>query len=128
MFGLNLAKKAAAVTAAVAAAATTCLLGAPTASAAPQPIVGGSTTTAAAYPYVMQITDASQNQFCGGTLVSATKVVTAAHCMVGETTSSVEWSAAAPTSTAPTAPSARSARSGSTRATWTPPTVTTWPS
>ena len=38
---------------------------------------------------MMQITDASQNQFCGGTLVSATKVVTAAHCMVGETTSSV---------------------------------------
>jgi secreted trypsin-like serine protease len=37
----------------------------------------------------MQITDASQNQFCGGTLVSATKVVTAAHCMVDETTSSV---------------------------------------
>ncbi|MGI3201264.1 S1 family peptidase [Streptomyces sp. GLT-R25] len=88
MFGLTLAKKAAAVTAAV-AAATTCLLGATTASAAPQPIVGGSTTTAAAYPYVMQITDASQSQFCGGTLVSATKVVTAAHCMVGETTSSV---------------------------------------
>ncbi|MFD9195867.1 S1 family peptidase [Streptomyces phaeochromogenes] len=89
MFGLTLVKKAAAVTAAVAAAATTCLLGATTASAAPQPIVGGSTTTAAAYPYVMQITDASQSQFCGGTLVSATKVVTAAHCMVGETTSSV---------------------------------------
>lgn len=89
MFGLTLAKKAAAVTAAVAAAATTCLLGATTASAAPQPIVGGSTTTAAAYPYVMQITDSSQNQFCGGTLVSATKVVTAAHCMVDETTSSV---------------------------------------
>ncbi|MCZ4515238.1 serine protease [Streptomyces sp. ActVer] len=89
MFGLTLAKKAAAVTAAVAAAATTCLLGANTASAAPQPIVGGSTTTAAAYPYVMQITDSSQNQFCGGTLVSATKVVTAAHCMVDETTSSV---------------------------------------
>ncbi|MEU5348324.1 serine protease [Streptomyces sp. NPDC020766] len=89
MFGLTLAKKAAAVTAAVAAAATTCLLGATTASAAPQPIVGGSTTTAATYPYVMQITDSSQNQFCGGTLVSATKVVTAAHCMVDETTSSV---------------------------------------
>ena len=89
MFGLNLAKKTAAVTAAVAAAATTCLLGATTASAAPQPIVGGTTTTASAYPYVMQITDSSQSQFCGGTLVSATKVITAAHCMVGESTSGV---------------------------------------
>ncbi|UPZ28203.1 serine protease [Streptomyces sp. LRE541] len=89
MFGLTFAKKAAATTAAVAAAATTCLLGATTASAAPAPIVGGTTTTAAAYPYVMQITTASQSQFCGGTLVSATKVVTAAHCMVGETPSSV---------------------------------------
>ncbi|MDX2543438.1 S1 family peptidase [Streptomyces sp. WI04-05B] len=89
MFGLARAKKAAAVLVATAAAASTALIAAPTAVAAPQPIVGGTTTTASAYPYVMQITDASQNQFCGGTLVSATKVVTAAHCMVGETTSSV---------------------------------------
>ena len=89
MFGLNRAKRSTAVVAAAAAAAATALLSAPTAVAAPQPIVGGSTTTTTSYPFVMQITDASQNQFCGGTLVSATKVVTAAHCMVGETTSSV---------------------------------------
>ncbi|WP_330286905.1 S1 family peptidase [Streptomyces sp. NBC_00576] len=89
MFGLARAKKAAAVLVATAAAASTALIAAPGAVAAPQPIVGGTTTTASAYPYVMQITDSSQNQFCGGTLVSATKVVTAAHCMVDETTSSV---------------------------------------
>ncbi|MFJ2829948.1 S1 family peptidase [Streptomyces sp. NPDC087263] len=89
MFGLNRAKKTAALCVATAAAAATALLGAPGAVAAPQPIVGGTTTTTTAYPFVMQITDASQNQFCGGTLVSATKVVTAAHCMVGETTSGV---------------------------------------
>jgi secreted trypsin-like serine protease len=82
--------KAATALAATAAAAGTLLFGAPSAAqAAVLPVVGGTTTTAAAYPFVMQITDASQNQFCGGTLVSATKVVTAAHCMVGETTSSV---------------------------------------
>ncbi|MFC9926095.1 S1 family peptidase [Streptomyces sp. NPDC127190] len=89
MFGLTRARKTAATLVATAAAAATALLASPTASAAPQPIVGGTTTTTAAYPFVMQITDASGNQFCGGTLVSATKVVTAAHCMAGESPSSV---------------------------------------
>ena len=89
MFGLTRARKTAVAIAATAAAAATALTAAPSAVAAPQPIVGGTTTTASAYPFMMQITDASQNQFCGGTLVSPTKVVTAAHCMVGETTSGV---------------------------------------
>ncbi|MGW3634969.1 S1 family peptidase [Streptomyces sp. NPDC005122] len=89
MFALNRATKTAALCTAAAAAAATALLCAPGAVAAPQPIVGGTTTTTTAYPFMMQITDASQNQFCGGTLVAADKVVTAAHCMVGETTSSV---------------------------------------
>ncbi|WP_030816474.1 S1 family peptidase [Streptomyces sp. NRRL F-2799] len=89
MFGLRRARKTAVTVLATAAAAATALVAAPAASAAPQPIVGGTTTTTSAYPYVMQITDASGNQFCGGTLVSAKKVVTAAHCMVGESTSSV---------------------------------------
>ncbi|MEU5593260.1 serine protease [Streptomyces sp. NPDC020298] len=89
MFGPNRARKTAALVAATAAAAATALLSAPTAQAAPQPIVGGTTTTTSTYPFMMQITDASGNQFCGGTLVAAKKVVTAAHCMVGESTSSV---------------------------------------
>ncbi|UXY30764.1 S1 family peptidase [Streptomyces sp. HUAS TT20] len=89
MFGLNRAKRSAAVVAATAAAAATALLSAPTAAAAPQPIVGGTTTTTTAYPFVMQITDASGNQFCGGTLVAAKKVITAAHCMVGESAGNV---------------------------------------
>ncbi|MBL1103565.1 serine protease [Streptomyces sp. 5-8] len=89
MFGPRRARKTAATLVATAAAAATALLASPTASAAPQPIVGGTTTTTTAYPFMMQITDASQNQFCGGTLVAPKKVVTAAHCMVGESTSSV---------------------------------------
>ncbi|MFI9804510.1 S1 family peptidase [Streptomyces sp. NPDC052301] len=88
MFGLRRARQFAVPVVACAAAATA-LLASPTASAAPQPIVGGTTTTTAAYPFVVQITDASGDQFCGGTLVAAKKVVTAAHCMAGESASSV---------------------------------------
>ncbi|MFE9452367.1 S1 family peptidase [Streptomyces sp. NPDC006739] len=87
MFGLTRARTAAPLVAAAAAASA--LTAAPPAVAAPQPIVGGTTTTTTDYPFVMQITDASGNQFCGGTLVAADKVVTAAHCMAGESTGGV---------------------------------------
>ncbi|MEW2619340.1 serine protease [Streptomyces sp. NPDC048106] len=89
MFGPTRARRTAAVLAATAAAAASALLASPTASAAPQPVVGGTATTTAAYPFIMQITDASGSQFCGGSLVAPDKVVTAAHCMAGETTGSV---------------------------------------
>ncbi|MGW0767145.1 S1 family peptidase [Streptomyces sp. NPDC002676] len=89
MFGPRRLRQAAATLVATAAAAATALIAAPTAMAAPQPIVGGTTTTTTAYPFAMQITDASGSQFCGGTLVAAKKVVTAAHCMVGEPKSSI---------------------------------------
>ncbi|MDQ0993764.1 trypsin-like serine protease [Streptomyces sp. V3I7] len=89
MFGLTRARQVAATLVAAAAAATTALIAAPSAVAAPLPIVGGTKTTTTAYPFMMQITDAAGGQFCGGTLVAARKVVTAAHCMAGESTGSV---------------------------------------
>jgi secreted trypsin-like serine protease len=72
----------AAVALAAVAAAVGGALFASGASAEPSTrIVGGSVTTTDRFPYVMQITDASQSQFCGGTLVTPRKVVTAAHCV-----------------------------------------------
>ncbi|MEU6572252.1 serine protease [Streptomyces sp. NPDC046805] len=89
MFGLTRVRQTAAVLVATAATAATALIAAPSAAAAPLPIVGGTTTTTTAYPFMMQITDAAGSQFCGGTLVAARKVVTAAHCMTGETTGGI---------------------------------------
>jgi secreted trypsin-like serine protease len=88
MFRLTRARQVIATLATVVATAAGLMVGTPAATAA-TPIVGGTVTTTTAYPYVVQITDASQNQFCGGTLVTSTKVITAAHCMVGETTSTI---------------------------------------
>ncbi|NYH77946.1 secreted trypsin-like serine protease [Actinopolyspora biskrensis] len=43
-------------------------------------VVGGETTRLGEAPWVAALTDRSGGQFCGGTLVAADKVVTAAHC------------------------------------------------
>jgi secreted trypsin-like serine protease len=72
----------------------------PTALAAPVPawasgelrIVGGSPSDTGQHPWMVALAsrsvygDARSGQFCGGTLVSPTKVVTAAHCLYDEST------------------------------------------
>ncbi|MEU5694481.1 serine protease [Actinosynnema sp. NPDC020468] len=52
-------------------------------------IVGGSRASTTQYPWVVYLATSSGFQYCGGTLVAANKVVTAAHCTVGDSPSAV---------------------------------------
>ncbi|SDP46490.1 Trypsin [Actinopolyspora xinjiangensis] len=51
-------------------------------SSAPRPIVGGEPAEVSEYPWAVYLVDSSGQQFCGGALVDADKVLTAAHCAV----------------------------------------------
>ena len=58
-------------------------------------IIGGTATTIAEHPWQValldaRVTDAYDSQFCGGTLVDRWWVVTAAHCMLGESAENVD--------------------------------------
>ncbi|MBB5955605.1 secreted trypsin-like serine protease [Saccharothrix tamanrassetensis] len=53
------------------------------AAAADPRVVGGSRVSITDYPWVVYLADSNGNQFCGGTLVAPTKVLTAAHCTTG---------------------------------------------
>ncbi|WNV89823.1 serine protease [Umezawaea sp. Da 62-37] len=52
-------------------------------------IVGGDRVSIATHPWVVYLTDGNGFQFCGGTLVAPTKVLTASHCASGRTADSV---------------------------------------
>lgn len=55
----------------------------------PAGIVGGTTAAAGDFPFIVSLSK-SNSHFCGGVLLNANTVVTAAHCSVGQTASSVK--------------------------------------
>ncbi|MGW3471071.1 S1 family peptidase [Saccharopolyspora sp. NPDC000995] len=61
-----------------------------TSKAKAPPIVGGKPAKIAEHPWVVYLTDPQGNQFCGGTVAKANKIVTAAHCVSGEKPESVQ--------------------------------------
>lgn len=72
-----------AVVGAVTALASTNPLANAEPSEQPQPrVLGGTSSSTDEAPWAVALTDAYGNHFCGGTLISAGEVVTAAHCAV----------------------------------------------
>lgn len=57
--------------------------------AAAPPIVGGQAARIADHPWVVYLADDQGNQFCGGSVGAANKIITAAHCVKGEKPASV---------------------------------------
>jgi hypothetical protein len=54
-----------------------------------EPIVGGTTASQGDFPFIVSI-QRSGSHFCGGSLLNANTVLTAAHCAVGQTASSIK--------------------------------------
>jgi trypsin len=53
------------------------------------PIVGGTTAAQAEFPYIVSL-QKSGSHFCGGSLLNANTILTAAHCAVGQTASTLQ--------------------------------------
>lgn len=80
----------AAVLASAGVAASASTASADQSSADVQPmIIGGEETTIEENPFVVALTTPSGFQFCGGTIVAPTKVLTAAHCTEGSSPSDI---------------------------------------
>src|SRR5688572_11794981 len=52
-------------------------------------IVGGSNTTIATHPWQISLQSSSGSHFCGGSVISSTWILTAAHCVQGSSPSSM---------------------------------------
>lgn len=81
---------AAAVLASVGVAATVSTASADEASGVQPMIIGGEETTVEENPFVVALTTPDGFQFCGGTIVAPTKVLTAAHCTEGSSPADIQ--------------------------------------
>jgi secreted trypsin-like serine protease len=62
----------------------------PATSANDQPIIGGQTTSTATYKTVVDLENGPGLWFCTGTLIDKDWALTAAHCVTGESASTIE--------------------------------------
>lgn len=53
-------------------------------------IVGGELAAAGDFPFIVSLSRSGGSHFCGGTLLNANTVLTAAHCSVGQSASNVQ--------------------------------------
>ncbi|KAI4469711.1 chymotrypsin-related [Holotrichia oblita] len=49
-------------------------------------VVGGSNAPNGAYPFIVSVRSAAGSHFCGGSILNSLNVLTAAHCVIGRTT------------------------------------------